>query len=47
MVDSSATSNAMPLNLMKQLDLEITWPYRNMCGIDSKLVPTHGLIKYF
>ena len=37
--------NAMPLHVMKEMGLEVTRPYGNVCGIDSKRVPSYGLIK--
>jgi hypothetical protein len=46
MLDSGASTNVMSLEVMNQLKLEITRPYKNICGIDSKSLPVCGLIKY-
>jgi len=35
----------MPLKVMKQLGLNITRPYKKVCGCNSKLVEVEGLIK--
>jgi hypothetical protein len=45
MLDSGASTNVMSLKVMNQLGLKITRPYRNVCGIDSKLIKVCGLIK--
>jgi hypothetical protein len=45
MLDSGASTNVMTLKVMKQLGLEITRPYGNMCGIDSKAIQVYGLIE--
>ena len=37
--------NVMPLRIMKEMGLEVTHPYGNVCGIDSRGVQTYGLIK--
>ena len=37
--------NVMPLHVMKEMGLEVTRPYGNVCGIDSRRVPSYGLIK--
>ena len=37
--------NVMPLHAMKEMGLEVTRPYGNVCGIDSRRVPSYGLIK--
>ena len=29
---------------MQQLGLKVTRPYRNVCGFDSKAIPTHGVV---
>jgi hypothetical protein len=34
----------MYLNFMNQLGLKITRPYRNVCGIDYRLIKVCGLI---
>jgi hypothetical protein len=44
-LDSSAATNIMPLTIMKQLGLEITRPYRNVCNLDSKPIIFHGVIE--
>jgi hypothetical protein len=35
----------MTLKVMRQLGLEVTRPYGNVCGIDSKAISTYGLIE--
>jgi hypothetical protein len=45
MLDSGASINVIPLKVMKQLGLQVTRPYRNVCGIDSRRVKVCGLIK--
>jgi hypothetical protein len=45
MLDSRASTNVMPLKVMKQLGLKTTRPYKNVCGIDSKKVKVYGLIE--
>ena len=37
--------NVMPLHVMKEMGLEVTRPYGNVCGIDSRKVPSYGWIK--
>jgi hypothetical protein len=45
MLDSSFYNNVMSLKVMNQLTLEITWPYWNVCGIDSREIKVLGIIK--
>jgi hypothetical protein len=45
MMDSGASANVMTLRVMRQLGLEITRPYGNVCGIDSKAISAYGLIE--
>ena len=45
MLHSGAAMNVMPLGIMKEMGLEITRPYGNVCGIDSRGVQAYGLIK--
>jgi hypothetical protein len=44
MIDSSDLENVMPLKDMKQLGLKVTRPYKNVCGIESKIIKVYGLI---
>ena len=37
--------NVMPLRILKEMGLEITRPYGNVCGIDSRGVQAYRLIK--
>jgi hypothetical protein len=46
MLDSSASMNIVPLKVMQQLVLEISQPYQNVCGVDSKPITVCSLIKY-
>lgn len=45
MLDSGAFANFMVLKVVHQLELDITRPYKNVCGFDSRSIPTCGLIK--
>ena len=45
MLDSGASHNLMPLFVMKELNLQITKPYRDLQSFDSKRVKCVGLIK--
>jgi hypothetical protein len=45
MLDSWAGANMMSLKVMQQLGLEVTRPYRNVCGFESRAIPTHGVIQ--
>ena len=36
MLDSGAAMNVIPLYVMKEMGLEVTRPYGNVCGIDSR-----------
>jgi hypothetical protein len=45
MLDSGAPTNVMTLQVMNQLGLKITRPYRNVCEIDSRVIKVCGLIK--
>ena len=43
MLDYGASINVMSLKVMEQLGLKMTYPYGNICGIDSKRVKVYGL----
>ena len=45
MLDSGAGANMMSLNFMEQLGLKVTRPYKNLCGFESRTIPTHGVIE--
>jgi hypothetical protein len=45
MLDSGAGANMMSLKVMQQLGLKVTRPYRNVCGFESRAIPTHGVIE--
>jgi hypothetical protein len=45
MLDSGAGSNMMSLKVMQQLGLKVTRPFRNVCGFESRAIPTHGVIE--
>ena len=45
MLDSGASHHLMPLSVMKELNLQITKPYRDLYSFDSKRVKCVGLIK--
>ena len=45
MIDSGASTNVMPLTVMKRLGLKTTRPYKNVCAIDSREIIVLGLTK--
>jgi hypothetical protein len=45
MLDSRVGENVMALKVMRQLGLEVTRPYRNVCRIESRAIPTYGVIE--
>jgi hypothetical protein len=45
MLDSGASANMMSLKVMQQLGLEFIRTYRNVCGFESRYIPTHGVIQ--
>jgi hypothetical protein len=45
MLDSLGSINMMSLKVMNQLGLEITGPYENVCGFESKGIEVCGLIE--
>ena len=45
MLDSGVSHNLMPLCVMKELNFQITKPYRDLYSFDSKRVKCVGLIK--
>jgi hypothetical protein len=45
MLDTSASANIMSLKVMRQVGLKVTQPYRNVCGFESKAIPTHGVVE--
>jgi hypothetical protein len=45
MLDSGVGANMMSLKVMQQLGLKVTRPYRNVCGFESRAIPTHGVIE--
>jgi hypothetical protein len=45
MLDTGAGANMMSLKVMQQMGLKVTRPYRNVCGFESKAIPTHGVIE--
>jgi len=45
MLDSGVCANMMSLKVMQQLGLKVTQPYRNVCGFESRAIPTHGVIE--
>jgi hypothetical protein len=44
MLDSGAGANMMSLKVMQQLGRKVTRPYRNVCGFESRAIPTHGVV---
>jgi hypothetical protein len=45
MLDSGEGANMMSLKVMEKLGLKVTWPYMNVCGFESKAIPTHGVVE--
>jgi hypothetical protein len=45
MLDTGAGANMMSLKVMRQVGLKVTRPYRNVCGFESKAIPTHGVVE--
>jgi hypothetical protein len=45
MLYSGAGANMMSLKVMEQLGLKVTRPYRNVCGFESRAIPTHGVVE--
>ena len=45
MLDSGVAMNVMPLSIMKEMGLEVTHPYGNVCGIEPRTFQPYGLIK--
>jgi len=45
MFDSGASVNTMILKVMNKLGLEITSPYLNVCGFESRGIEVCGLIE--
>ena len=45
MLDSGAGANMMSLKVMEKLGLKATQPYRNVCGFESRAIPTHGVVE--
>ena len=45
MFDSGASHNLMPLSVMKQLNLQVTKPYKDLYSFDSHKVKCLGAIK--
>jgi hypothetical protein len=44
MLDTGASANMMSLKVMRQVGLKVTRPYRNVCGFESKAIPTHEVV---
>jgi hypothetical protein len=45
MLDTGVGANMMFLKVMQQMGLKVTRPYRNVCGFESKAIPTHGVVE--
>jgi hypothetical protein len=45
MLDTGDGANMMSLKVMQQMGLKVTRPYRNVCGFESKAIPTHGVVE--
>jgi hypothetical protein len=38
-------ANMISLKVMRQVVLKVTPPYRNVCGFESKSIPTHRVVE--
>jgi hypothetical protein len=45
MLESRAGANMMSLKVTQQLALKVTGPYKNVCGFESRDIPTHEVIE--
>jgi hypothetical protein len=45
MLDTGVSANMMSLKVMRQVGLKVTRPYINVCGFESKAIPTHGVVE--
>jgi hypothetical protein len=45
MLDTGVGANMMSLKVMRQVGLKVTRPYRNLCGFESKAIPTHRVVE--
>ena len=45
MLYTGAGANMMSLKVMQQMGLKVNRPYRNVCGFESKAIPTHGVVE--
>jgi hypothetical protein len=45
MLDIGEGANIMSFKVMQQLGLKVTHPYKNVCGFESKAIPTHGVVE--
>jgi hypothetical protein len=45
MLDIGDGANMMSLKVMQQMGLKVTRPYKNVCGFESKEIPTHGVVE--
>jgi hypothetical protein len=45
MLDTGASANMTSLKAMQQMGLKVTRPYKNVCGFESKAIPTHGVVE--
>ena len=45
MLDTGVGANMMSFKVMQQVGLKVTRPYRNVCGFESKAIPTHGVVE--
>jgi hypothetical protein len=44
MLDSGVGANMMSLKVIEKLGLKVSRPYRNVCGFESRAIPTHGVV---
>jgi hypothetical protein len=44
MLNIGVGANMMSLKVMRQVGLNITRPYRNVCGFEYKAIPMHGVV---
>jgi hypothetical protein len=44
-LDLGVGANMMSLKVMQKIGLKVTRPYMNVCGFESRAIPTHGVIE--
>jgi hypothetical protein len=45
MLDTGVGANMMSFKFMQRMGLKVTRPYMNVCGFESKAIPTHRVVE--